>query len=185
MHKRFILLCLIGFSGFLRRSEIVAIMVKNITFYDDHMVITIPESKSDQLRAGHEVHISRTTNKTCPVVWTEDYLKSTGLSKDDYLFSRLAKTKRGHNVIGKIPLSKTSLRRIFFENMEPLWDKNMKKKDYSLHSLRSGGASTAADNNVTDRMIRKQGRWASNSSRDRYIKDNKRKRLSVSQNLGL
>ena len=44
-----------------------------------------------------------------------------------------------------------------------------------LHSLRSGGASSAADNGVSDRLIAKHGRWSSNSYRDCYIKDNKMK----------
>ncbi|XP_057308176.1 uncharacterized protein LOC130646057 [Hydractinia symbiolongicarpus] len=47
------------------------------------------------------------------------------------------------------------------------------------------GASAAANNGVTDRMISKHGRWSSSSSRDGYIKDSKSQRLSVSKDLGL
>ena len=52
-------------------------------------------------------------------------------------------------------------------------------------TLRSGGASVAANHDVTDRQIGKHGIWASNTSRDTYIKDSKKKRLSVTQKLGL
>ena len=185
MHKRFILICLLGFAGFLRRSELTAIKVIHIAIYKDHMTITIPESKTDQLREGEIVHISRTLKNTCPVAWTENYIKETQLSGEDYLISRLAKTKTSHNAIGTRPLSLTSLRRTFFQMMEPLWGGELKKKDYSLHSLRSGGASAAANNGVSDRLIGKQGRWSSTSSKDTYIKDSKCKRLSVTQKLGL
>ena len=185
MHKRFILVCLLGFAGFLRRSELVAIKVQNIAIYPDHMTITIPKSKTDQLREGHIIHVSRTPNKTCPVGWMEIYLGQTGLRESDYLIRRLAKTKKGHNAIGKKPISFTTLRQTFCKMMEPIWEDDTQKKKYSLHSLRSGGASTAANNGITDRLIGKQGRWSSTSSRDTYIKDNKRQRLSVTQKLGL
>ena len=59
------------------------------------------------------------------------------------------------------------------------------QSSYCLHSLRSGGASAAANNDVSDRLIGKHGRWSSNGSRDRYIKDSKAKRLKVSSSLGL
>ena len=58
-------------------------------------------------------------------------------------------------------------------------------KPYGLHSLRSGGASAAANNGVSDRQIAEHGRWSSNSSRDGYIKDNPEKRFKVSKCLGL
>ena len=59
-------------------------------------------------------------------------------------------------------------------------------KVLALHSLRSGGgASAAADNDISDRLIGKHGRWSTNTSRDRYIKGNKSKRLKASASLNL
>ena len=55
----------------------------------------------------------------------------------------------------------------------------------SPHSLRAGGASSAAENGVPDRMISKHGRWKSEGARNGYIKDSVENRLSVSKNLGL
>lgn len=54
-----------------------------------------------------------------------------------------------------------------------------------LHSLRSGGATAAANSNVNERCWKKHGRWASDSSKDGYVKDSLESRLSVSKNLGL
>ena len=69
--------------------------------------------------------------------------------------------------------------------LEPIWDDTLSKSDYSLHYLRSGGATEAAENDVSDRMIDKHGRSSDNKSRNTYIKDSKRVRLSVTIKLGL
>ena len=53
------------------------------------------------------------------------------------------------------------------------------------HSLRSGGATAAADAGIPDRLFKRHGRWSSDSARDGYVKDSLLSRLSVSQALGL
>ena len=42
IHMIFLLVCLLGFSGFLRIDELLAIQIKDISFQPDHMEITIP-----------------------------------------------------------------------------------------------------------------------------------------------
>ena len=54
-----------------------------------------------------------------------------------------------------------------------------------LHSLRSGGTTAAAQSEVNDRCWKRHGRWITDASKDRYVKDSVEKRLSVSQHLGL
>ena len=56
---------------------------------------------------------------------------------------------------------------------------------FGLHSLRSGGASAAANNGISDRLFKRHGRWKSEKAKDGYIKDNITELLSVSLNLGL
>ena len=73
------------------------------------------------------------------------------------------------------------MREIFTDNLKIIDN----HKDYGLHSLRSGGASAAAQNGVSDRLISKQGRWASENARNGYIQDSKEMRLSVTRALGL
>ena len=58
-------------------------------------------------------------------------------------------------------------------------------KNFGLHSLRSGGASAAAAVGVPDRLFKRQGRWRSDSSKDRYIKETMSNKLLVSMNLGI
>jgi hypothetical protein len=50
---------------------------------------------------------------------------------------------------------------------------------FGLHSLRSGGASQAANNNVIDRLFKAHGRWRSENANDGYVKDTLLSKLSV------
>ena len=59
------------------------------------------------------------------------------------------------------------------------------RQDYDLHSLRAGGASAAANAQVTDRLFKRHGRWKSDKAKDGYIKDNIVSLLSVSLSLGI
>ena len=52
------------------------------------------------------------------------------------------------------------------------------------HSLRSGGATAAANAGVPDRLFLRHGRWSSVSAKDGYVKDSLASRLSVFRHLG-
>ena len=56
-------------------------------------------------------------------------------------------------------------------------------KLFGLHSLRSGGATAAANAGVTDRLFKRHGRWRSDKAKDGYVKDNLDALLSVSKKL--
>lgn len=56
---------------------------------------------------------------------------------------------------------------------------------FSMHSLRAGNATAAANAGVPDRLFTRHGRWWSESAKDGYVKDSVEKRLSVSKNLGI
>ena len=93
---RCLMFFLLGFTGFLHVSELAANHIKVIRFFYDYINITIPKSKTDQLREGHIVHISKTYSLSCPVYGIDKYLKATNLIKqpESYLICRLAKKKR-------------------------------------------------------------------------------------------
>ena len=184
--RRTSLICILGFSGFMRISELLAVQVKHIQIKSEHLKIFIPKAKNDQQCQGHIIHIKRTNTTYCPVTALSEYLALTklGQNEENFIISRLAKTKFGHNAHGRRPLTDTSVRDIFNREVAPTCYSE-EPGSYSLHSLRSGGASAASNNGISDRLIGKHGRWKSGFSRDRYIKDNKRQRLSVTNSLGL
>ena len=177
-------MCILGFAGFLRINELLGIQIKHISMFGDHVEILLPNSKTDQLREGHIVMISRTGSSACPVFWLQKYLSLSVLQNnpENFLFCRMSKTKVGHKADGRKPISYTTAREDFTQRMGRI-TKDGKK--YGLHSLRSGGASAAANCGVSDRKIRKHGRWVSTASRDRYIKDSMERRLDVSKSLNL
>ena len=185
LHLRFIVVCLLGFGGFFRISELLSIQVKHITFFNEYVDILIEQSKCDQLREGHIVKISKTGKTTCPVYWLNKYLDVTELrdKKEGFLICRLYATKKGHNVHFQTGITYETIRKCFLAHLEQLYPNDVKR--FGLHSLRSGGASAAANNDVPERLIDKHGRWKSSRSKDRYIKDSSEKRIKVSMNLGI
>jgi len=50
---------------------------------------------------------------------------------------------------------------------------------FGLHSLRSGVATQAANNNVSDRLYKAHGRWRSENAKDGYVQDSLTVKLSV------
>ena len=58
-------------------------------------------------------------------------------------------------------------------------------KKFGLHSLRSGGATAAANLGVNDRLFRKHGRWKSERVKKGYVHENIPFHLQVTKNLGL
>ena len=53
------------------------------------------------------------------------------------------------------------------------------------HSLRSGGATAAANAGVPDRLFKRHGRWAKESAKDGYVQDSLSSSLSVSKALNI
>ena len=60
---RFIIACLLGFSGFLRLSELLE------KKRDECMKILIPTATNGPARAGHIVYLGSTNGKSCTVAW--------------------------------------------------------------------------------------------------------------------
>jgi len=58
-------------------------------------------------------------------------------------------------------------------------------RNFSLHSLRAGEASAAANAKVPVHLFKRHGRWKSENAKDGYVKDSIESRLEVSKRLGL
>ena len=132
------------------------------------------------------MYISRLDSKYCPVKFVQRYLEEAKLNitddKESFLIARLHKTKKRHNVSKVAGIGYSRAREIFKEYILPI---SPEGSNFGLHSLRSGGASAAAQNGISDRLISKHGRWSSEKGRDGYILDSVKDRTKVSQSLGL
>ena len=60
--------------------------------------------------------------------------------------------------------------------------------DYGLHSLRSGGITSAvlnSSNSIPERLLKIRGRWKSDSAKDIYVEESLENRLQVTKYLCL
>ena len=150
------------------------------------MEVFIENSKTDQYRDGAIVVIARTDTECRPVAMVQRYMRLAGISlvqpSDKFLFRRLVNTKNGQKLRYSVNLSYTRAQELVLQMLE---DVGLDRKLFSLHSLRSGGASAAANAGVPDRCFKRHGRWRSESAKDGYVQDQLENRLSVSRSLGL
>ena len=64
-----------------------------------------------------------------------------------------------------IAISYSNLKELFIEAFKPYVSDISR---YGLHSLRSGGATAADSHGIPDMLLKRHGRWLSESAKDRY-----------------
>ena len=178
---RTLTICLISYAGFFRFSEVTNLKESDVVIYQDHLEIFVESSKTDQFRDGAWVVIARSNTDLCPVAMLSRYMHMAAIT-DLYLFRGIVNTKNGVRLCSNGSLSHTLVRELVLEKLALL---GLDKTTLGLHSLRSGGASAAANAGVPDQWFKRHGRWRSENAKDGYVKDNLDVRLEVSRNLGL
>ena len=168
---RNITLFVLSFAGFFRFDDVSRIRRNDISFNDGFMVIKVPKSKNDQLRRGREVVISEIHSCACPVKLLKRYLTEFQIPPDsrDLIFSPISK---GNNfcklVVPDKPISYGTIRNSFRRDLKNIGADPSK---FGLHSLRSGGATMAANNGISDRVFQRHGRWKSVQAKNIYVDD--------------
>ena len=164
---RSVVICLLAFAAFLRFDELAKLVRSDVKIENDMLKLFIQSSKTDQYRDGAWIVVASSRKATCPVAMMNRYLDRAGLSCDSPLFCQLSKTKCGYKPRSK-GLSYSRLRELVLEAFKDI------VPDISAigtHSLRSGGATAAANAGVPDRLFKRHGRWASESAKDGYVQD--------------
>lgn len=180
---RFASMCLVAFHGFLRFNETSRIKLKDLSFKKGHLEISLPSSKTDIYSKGDKVIITTGVNDYGNMQALHRYLGvvKNDLSDDGFVFRTLIKRGKHWQLSTKnVPVSYSKAREelhFFLKDIVP------DHADYGLHSFRSGGATTASENGVTDRLLKKHGRWKSESAKDKYIHESLTNALSVTKNL--
>lgn len=187
MHKRFLLTVLIGYFGFLRIDEILWLQVKHFVFSTDHIDIMLEKSKTDQNRHGNKVTISDIDSNCSVKEVLDDYLTKAKLKDDSeaYILCKMVKTKEGHKAIGHHKISYTTARKEFLSLLSSVMPITEDVRQFCTHSMRSGGATAAINNGVSEREIDLHGRWKSEKSRNKYLKDSLKRRLKITRSLGI
>lgn len=157
----------------------------DIVFYEDHLFLFISKSKTDKYKTGSNVFVSRTDKVACPYM-LKLYLKIADISSDSDCFIFRAVTYCKKSVEYKLrdsgPLLFSRARVLLLEALENV---GVDKSKFGLHSLRSGGATAAANSGVSDRLFRKHGRWRSDNAKDGYVHEIVKSLMSVSKSLNI
>ena len=107
----------------------------------------------------------RSLSKLCPVAMLERYYKLPDLSReqDKFLFRGLVTIKKASRLRSTGGLSYTRAWEVVLDMLAAI---GLDKKPFGLHSLRSGGASAAANAGVPDRFFKRHGRWRSENAKE-------------------
>ena len=114
------------------------------------MTVYIKHSKVNQMRQGDKVVIARTAIGTCPVAMLEAYITNgdVKLNSSQKLFRTIVNGK-----VDKLRdtggLSHSRMSELVKEKL------GFKAVEFGLHSLQSGGTTTAARAGVPDRLFKR------------------------------
>ncbi|MEV0355443.1 site-specific integrase [Nocardia sp. NPDC050697] len=193
--RRDTLLLLTGFAGALRRSELAALRIGDITVHTDHrtgepvLVLRLPATKTDPTgTAEHRVALPRGNRPpTCPVCAFADWLELRAADPRAPLPPRDPALHRCHgftgtDLPGELPLFPAINRHggigdraISGRAVAELVKRYAAKAGldpalFSGHSLRAGFATQAALGGAADREIMRQGRWSNPRTVHGYIR---------------
>lgn len=164
---------LVGYACDLRRSEIVALETRHVTFLSDRMIVTVEESKTDQTRQGFDLNVPRITEdlEICPVHALQTWLsiakiKSGPLFRKVDRWEHLSESALTDQVIADIVKDAAAA-----AGYDP--------KNFSGHSLRRGLITQAARNREQTGDIRKVSRHKTEVMVDAYRADAEEAQMRV------
>ena len=181
---RLLFIVLVGYSGFLRISEILSIQIKHINITSEGMSIFLPSRKNDQFRSGNRVYIARSNKSSCPVSLTERLLEMLPNNHDScYPVVRRLKFSKGvqsfHESRG---ISYTTAKDLIKSHLGVFFDDLSK---LGTHSLRSGGASDSGCQHLSDMSMQSHGGWRCVQSKNKFVQPSVSKLFEVSKNLSI
>ena len=133
--------------------------------------------------------LQKTNGPACPHSLLLRFYSLAGIEPltEAYIFQPISSlTTKGGKTKSNRPIGYSSYREIIKKALVAVGEI---PEMFGTHSLRSGGATAIAertsDTPDRDRLLRLQGRWKTDTSRDAYIKDSLTNRLSVTKILQL
>ncbi|MFB6286083.1 MAG: site-specific integrase, partial [Candidatus Bipolaricaulia bacterium] len=172
-------LLLTGFAGAFRRSELAALQIEHVDSRPDGILVTVPESKTDQEGDGQIVAIRRIEeSEYCPVSALREWVSVAsieegaifrGVPRSGYI-SRGAITGRTVGNAVKRAAEAAGL---------------PQAEDYTGHSLRAGHITQASMEGAPDAAIQAQSRHESDRAFREYVRPQKLLENTSSAHLGL
>ncbi|HTF71416.1 MAG TPA: tyrosine-type recombinase/integrase [Edaphobacter sp.] len=152
-----------GFLGAFRRSELVALDAADVQFTPEGLLITLRRSKTDQLGEGRKIAIPHGKHETTDAVRAlQMWLSASGITEGPIFRQVRAKRVYAEQLTAQVValLVKKYIRLA-----------SMNDANFSGHSLRAGFVTSAARNNVPERVIMKQTGHKSVEMVLRYVRN--------------
>lgn len=185
------------FLGLLRYDDASKILVHQdlLVLREDRAELFIYKSKTDQQMDGFWVTLAALPgNPACPVRLLQQLLQqgryatmaAAGLDVGP-LLRRVVKEGSSHRLEQvtaplSSPIPPLGIQR-FRSRLQQMCDQVGLVKHVGTHSLRIGGASSAAELQVSDQLIQAAGRWRSVHVQHHYMRESLGRRLAVSRSL--
>jgi integrase len=151
----------LGFAAALRRSELVALRVEDVTFVDDGLRLTIRRSKTDQEAQGHEIAVPHGT-RIRPVRALRAWLEAAGITAGP-LFVQVR--RGGHATAEAIDAHQVG--RIVKQRCQAA---GISPDSFSAHSLRSGFLTSGAMAGATVFKLKEVSRHKSIETLSGYVR---------------
>ena len=180
---------LLGFAGGMRRSELAALDVEDLTEVDEGLDVLIRWSKTDQEGASRTIGIPRGRHpETCPVIAVQRWLRLADLTTGP-LFRRIRPNGRP-NTERRDPLGQVRPDRLTPQGIARVVQRaaaraRLDPREFAGHSLRAGFATEAAAQGASERSIMRQTGHKSVEMVRRYIRDGERYTDNAAATLGL
>lgn len=162
-------LILLGLSGAFRRGELVAFDIPDLVDSGGELLAYVASSKTDQEGEGDWIGIpSGSRQETCPVqAWTAwKALAVEAGDPDGPAFRPVARS-------GKVLPRRLSDQSVALVVKRRALAAGLSAEEFAAHSLRSGFATSAAEQGAEEREIMRQGRWKSVQTARRYVQRGK------------
>lgn len=147
---------LVCYAGALRRSELVALDVVDVSFVDEGALLTLRQSKTDQDRRGVEVAIMRgSSQSTCPVRALQDWLTAAEIIEGPVFRPIVGTSKVGQDRLAPQGVCRIIKRLAALVGMKP--------DSVGAHSTRAGMITDAFATGIAQAIIARHSRHRSAS----------------------
>ena len=176
----------LGYFGFLRRSELIELTMQDVQFQHDYVMLHIRKSKTDRLGKGAQVAINATSSDGIRILdRVRAYSKlreAQGASPDSPFLVQwdLDKYQLGSSKLTNGQALAQRLKLYLQQLQERHPNLTLNPNSYGMHSLRRGGVIAAWGAGVELEKIKAHGRWRSDAVRV-YMQASLPIKLSVTQ----